>query len=250
MAEDTITTETNADDGKGSDYYKTEAQKAFKDRDAAKQALRALEASGRVLSDEQVARYKALEEAAAQAEDDKKKKAGEWDSLREQLTKKHSSELADRENKLKAAEEKWQRTMIGLAFAGATDVFGKDALTIYSAKAGERIFGEHVSIDENGVATVTDRDGHVILDAETGKPASFSAAMRELIQSLPDKADHLRGSGKTGSGNSGGSTTPMNPADVTELTKRAQQGDKDAIAALQKRRAASGALVMGSAFSR
>ena len=238
------------DDGKGADYYKSEAQKAFKDRDAAKKALRALEESGRILNEDQLARFKALEDAAAQAEEDKKKKAGEWDTLRETLTKKHANDIAEREAKLKAADEKWQRTMIGLAFAGATDVFGKDALTIYSAKAAERIFGDHVSIDEHGTATVKDRDGNVILDAETGKPASFSAAMRELIQSLPDKADHLRGSGKSGSGNSGGSTTLLNAADVTELTKRAQQGDKDAIAALKRRTAASGGLVMGSALSR
>ena len=147
------------------------------------------------------------------------------------------------------AEDRTRRTLIGLAFAGAGDVFGKDALTIYGPKAGERIFSEHVDLDDDGTVVVKNRSGHVILDAQTGKPAPFSVAMRELIESLPDKNDHLRGSGKTGSGSSGGGQ-PGPQADVTELTQRARTGDKAAIEALRHRRAQSGSLQMGTAFSR
>ena len=247
---DGTTTPTTTETTKDVAYYEAEAKKAFQDRDKAKKELRALQDSGRVLSDEQVERFKALEKAAETEEEERKKKAGEWDTLRESLTKKHATELADRDAKVKAADDKLRRTLIGLAFAGASDVFGRDALTIYTAKAGERIFGEYVELAEDGSAIVRDRDGNVIVDAATGKPASFSAAMKELIESLPDKADHLRGSGKTGSGSSGGSTMPGHQADVTELTERARKGDKAAITALQQRRANSGGLVMGAAFSR
>ena len=61
-------------------YWEAEAKKAFQDRDAAKK--RAKELEGKVLSDEQAERYKALEDAAAKAEDERKRKAGEFDQWR------------------------------------------------------------------------------------------------------------------------------------------------------------------------
>lgn len=237
----------NPDGGKDAAYWQAEAKKAFEARDAAKRELKDL--SGKVLPDDQLTEYQTLKAAQAKAEEERQRKAGEFDNLRKQLVDKHAAEVAERDKRIQAAEDRLRRTVIGLAFAGASDLFGKDALTIYGAKAAERIFADHVDLDEDGSVVVKNRSGNVILDAETGKPASFSVAMRELIDSLPDKNDHLRGSGKTGSGSSGGGQ-PGSPADITELTARAARGDKDAIAQLRNRRAASGALQMGSALQR
>jgi hypothetical protein len=248
--ETTAATTTTADAGAGKDaaYWQNEAKKAFEARDEAKRLAKEL--SGKVLPDDQINEYQTLKSAQAKAEEERLKKAGEFDNLRKQLVDKHATEVAERDARIKASEDRLRRTVIGLAFAGASDIFGKEALTIYGAKAAERIFADYVDLDEDGSVVVKNRSGNVILDAETGKPASFSGAMKELISSLPDKDDHLRGSGKTGSGSAGGSLTPGHQADLTELTKRAQAGDQEAIKALRQRRASSGALVMGSALAR
>jgi hypothetical protein len=234
------------DAGKDAAYWQAEARKAFEARDEAKRLAKEL--SGKVMSDDDAELFKKLREADAKTEEERKRKAGEFDSWRKDILTKHQQELADRDKRVSEAEGKARKTLIGLAFAGASDLFGKEALTIYGPKAGERIFSEFVDLDEDGSVVVKSRAGHVILDADTGKPASFAVALKELIESLPDKNDHLRGSGKTGSGSAGGGP-PGSPADITDLTTRARAGDKDAIKALQQRRASSGALVMGSAFS-
>lgn len=226
-------------------FWENEAKKAFQDRDAAKK--RAKELEGKVLTDEQAERYKQLEEQAQKAEEERKRKAGEFDQWRADILKKHQNELQEREQKLTAAEQKWQQTMVGLAFAGASDLFGKDALTIYGAKAAERIFGEFVTIAEDGSPVVKGRDGQVILDAQTGKPASFSAAMRELIESLPDKNDHLRGSGKTGSGSAGGASGGQQAINLHSLTAE-QRRDPKVLAALRAS-LPRGGVVMGDIYN-
>lgn len=240
-------TPTPQPDGKDAAYWQNEAKRAFEARDEAKRLAKEL--SGKVLSDDDAKRFTELQAAAAQSEEDRKRKAGEFDVWRADILKKHQQDVADRDKRVAEAEGKTRKTLIGLAFAGAADIFGKEALTIYGAKAGERIFAEYVDLDDDGTVVVKNRAGNVILDAETGKPASFTVAMKELIESLPDKNEHLRGSGKTGSGSSGGGQ-PGGQADVNELTQRAAKGDKDAIAALKQRRGQPGALVMGTAFSR
>lgn len=240
--------DAGADPKKDAGFLESEAKKAFAERDKAKRELKALQDSGRILSDEQVEKYKALETAAQQAEEDRKRKAGEFDQWRADILKKQQAELAERDQKLTAAEQKWQRTMVGLAFAGAGDLFGKDAFTIYSPKAAERIFGEYVALDDDGQAIVKDLSGNVILDAKTGKPASFAAGMRELIQSLPDKNDHLRGSGKAGSGNSGGASGGRDVLDLRNLTPD-QRRDPKVLAALRASLPAGG-VVMGEAYQR
>lgn len=236
-----------APDGKDAAYWQNEAKKAFEARDAAKREAKEL--AGKTFSDDDAALFAKLKEADAKTEEERKRKAGEFDTWRADILKKHQADVAERDKKVADAADKLKRTLIGLAFAGANDIFGKDALTIYGPMAGERIFSDYVELADDGTVVVKNRSGNVILDAETGKAASFSAAIRELIESLPDKNDHLRGSGKTGSGNSGGGQ-PGTQADVAELTQKAAKGDKDALAQLKARRGSSGSLVMGTAFSR
>jgi hypothetical protein len=250
MADETTqtVTDTTTTTTKDAAYWEAEAKKAFETRQATKRELDEVRKRLQALDGVDPDEYKTLKSEREKAEEEKKRKAGEFDSWRADILKKHQSEIQARDEKVTVAQQKWQRTMVGLAFAGASDLFGKDAFTIYSPKAAERIFSEFVTLDDDGNAVVKDRGGNVILDADTGKPASFSVAMRELIESLPDRNDHLRGSGKTGSGSTGGGQ-PGSPADLTELTQRARTGDKDAITALRQRRAASGSLVMGTAFN-
>lgn len=222
---------------------RAEARKAFEARDKAKK-------EADTYRQQLEARDQADREREAKAKEDELKAAGKWDALSDQLAKKHAAERDGLMQKLTVAEQRWRARELSNAFANASDLFGKDAFTIYNAKAAERIFGSHVKVDDDGHLTIHDEHGEVILDATTGKPASFPVAMRELINGLPDKNDHIRGSGKTGSGSSGGSLAANGPADIADLTARAQRGDKDAIDKLKQRRAAAGGLQMGSAFTR
>jgi hypothetical protein len=228
-------------DGKSDLISRAEAQKAFKARDEEKARARQLEA--RIKELEQLER-----DRETKAEEERLKAAGQWESLRDQLAKKHAQEKEELSAKLSEADKRLRDYRVANAFATASDLFGREAFTIYNAKAAERIFGPFVQVGEDGNLAVHDASGDVILDAATGKPASFAQAMRELIVSLPDKNDHIRGSGKTGSGSSGGSTGSDKPVDLRNLTP-ARLRDPKVLEALKASRPASG-ITMGSSLQK
>lgn len=235
-------------------FYQEEAKKAFKARDEAKAALRKLQDSGLVLTDEQKSRYAEMEAAAAKAEEDRAKKAGEFDTLRSQLVKKHGEELETERQARTKAETDIQSLIKENAFAQATDLFGAStAKTIYSAKAAQKVFDEFVRVDVvdgKRRLVVLGLDGQPLLDAKTGQPASFAQAMSELLEALPDKDQHLRGSGKTGSGNSGGAPGGRAPVvDITQL-KPADFQDPKVREQVKRQQAQAGGLVQGRAWER
>lgn len=235
---------------------RAEAKKAFEARDKAKKELQSLLDSGRVITDDQVEKYKKLEEAAAKSEEDRKRKSGEWDSLRTQLAEKHANEIKERDSKLSTLSQRFKNTVVRAEFGAASDYFnGSDSSkTILDVDLGMAFLGKFVQVedtdDEIGYRVVVKKPNGDIIIGDDGNPAPFASAIGELIKTLPNKDRILRGSGKTGSGSSGGSTHAAAAADVTELTKLAQQGDKAAIEKLRARRNASNALVMGSALTR
>ena len=94
--------------------------------------------------------------------------------------------------------------------------------------------------------------GQVILDVKTGKPAAFDAALLELINVLPNKANILRGSGKTGSGSSGGNndTTKLGEIDFTKPLTAEQLADPKVKAAYDRRMSSAGGIQIGSAFDK
>jgi hypothetical protein len=243
-------TTTASGDTKDAAYWEAEAKKAFRDRDTFKQKARDLE--GRQLTDEQAERFKQLEEREAKAEEERKRKAGEFDAWRQTITEKHTKELQERESKLTTIAQRFQDTVKRAEFGAATDYFGghDQSKTILDVDLAMAFLGKYIAVedtDEGGFrVTVKTPQGHTILGKD-GNPAPFADAIGELIAALPNKERILRGSGKTGSGNSGGGSANQ-PADLAELTKRAQAGDKDAVAKLRARSAASGRLQMGSAL--
>lgn len=237
------------------EFFRAEAKKAFAARDKAKEELRLAAESGRLLTDEQIARYKELEDRAAQAEEERKRKAGEFDSLRVELLKKHEAALTERDAKVKAATERLHTVLKDHAFASASEWFGPEAKTILTPAIASAYFGRYVAVEEHeGADRVIVRDprGHVIVDAKTGEPASFSEAIGELIGMLPDKASILRGSGKTGSGSSGGSgkTDATVDVDVRRPMSAAELRDPKVRAALKSQMAQAGGLQVASAIRR
>lgn len=235
---------------KDAEFYKAEAQKAFKARDDAKRALREAQEAGRFLSDEQVERYKALETAAAQAEEERKRKAGEFDGWRADILKKHEEALTAEQTRAKQAQERLHGVLKDHAFASASEWFGgSEAKTILTPAIAASFLGRYVVVEEHeGVERVVVKNpqGHVIVDPKTGAPAPFTQAVGELIGMLPDKASILRGSGKTGSGNSGGGNGNQSVIDFRNLTAD-QRRDPKVLAALRAS-LPKGGVVMGEAY--
>jgi hypothetical protein len=225
-------------------YYQSEAKKAFDARQVAKREADELRKQLDALKGIDPEEYRTLKQEREQAEQDRAKKAGEFDKLQQQLVTKHQSELTAEQQKREAAEQRLQRTIIGRAFADAVDLFGPSGKTIYLPSDAERIFGDRVKVQEDGTVAVVDANGDVILDSKTGKPATFAAAMEEYIDGLPDKQHRLRGSGKAGSGSSGGATASLSDheIDVTRLTPD-QRRDPKVLAALKAKRPRGGMYV-------
>lgn len=248
------TTDTTSQDSggtaQGAEYWQAEAKKAFDARQKAKAEAddlrKQLEARQGIDPDE----YKRLKESAEQAEQERARKAGEFDKLKDQLVTRYQADIEARDKKLAEADKRLRDMLVGRAFAEATELFGPSGKTIYVPRAAERIFSEYVRVQDDGSLAVVDANGDIILDPRTARPKPFAEAMGKLIESLPDKDYHLRGSATTGSGSSGGVNTSQKPGDEVALTKRLLQNpkDKDAydkLKALQK--AKGGNITFGSA---
>ena len=123
--------------------------------------------------------------------------------------------------------------------------------TILTPEVAEAYYGRYVEVQEvNGRKSVVVKDpqGQVILDAKTGQPASFAVAIGELIDALPNKDRIIRGSGKTGSGSSGGAVGGHGQLDLRNLTPD-QRRDPKVLAALRAS-LPRGGVVMGEAYER
>lgn len=188
---------------------RVEAKKAFEARDKAKRE--ADELRKRALSQEEIDEYQGLKAKLAQDDEDRKKKAGEFEALKQSLITKHTSELEIERKARVELETSYRQEKIEAAFLGAVDWFGGDgAKTILTGDMANAYLGKYVSYEDVDVAgksiktiVVRDTDGNIMLDGK-GNPARFADAIGELIQQLPNRDRILRGSGKTGSGNSGG----------------------------------------------
>lgn len=243
-------------DGGAADLIpRTEAQKAFAARDEAKKQLRLLQEQGLVLTPEQKAEVEALRTAAAQAEEDRKRKAGEFDQLRTDLLKKHEAEVTAARTEAQTIRQQYHQTLKSHAFAAALDWFGgAEAKTIMTPAIAAAFLGPYVAVeaDEGGRESVVvkNTDGHVIMDAKTGRPAPFAQAIGELIGMLPERDSILRGSGKTGSGSSGGSG--QGAAGAVDLGNLKPHDFKDPKVreALKREHAKAGGMVIGPAFER
>ncbi len=236
--------------GAGEDvaYLRAENKKAFEARQRAKaeaDELRAKLDSYKGIDPEE---YRTLKQQQEHAEQERAKKAGEFDKLKEQLVTKHQTELTAAQQAKAELENRWRKTVIGRAFSDASDLFGPSGKTIYLPSDAERIFGDRVQLTDDGTLAVLDSSGEVILDGKTGRPASFAVAMAEYIDSLPDKQYRLRGSGKTGSGSSGGASgvREHGALDAANLTPE-QRRDPKVLAALRAQQNRGG-MVFGTVY--
>lgn len=241
-------------------YWEGEAKKAFTARDEHKQRLRKLEEDGLLITAEQKTRLADLEKAAADAEEARKKKEGEFESWRKDITGKHQTELEKERTARSVLEKEIENDKISAAFGAATDYFGggEKSKTILTPTLARNALREYVTFEEydfgeddggkRKTLVVRDTKGKIIR-GDGGHPAPFGEAIGKLIETLPDKDHILRGSGKAGSGARGGAGGKGTTVDYSNLT--AEQMRDPAIRAEAKRRtAAAGGIVMGDAWER
>jgi hypothetical protein len=250
--------------GGGGDAAAEALKKANFERDSANARALTLQKEidalkAKVPSDEDLARLKKLETDAATAEEERKKKAGEFETLKTELVNKHQAELRKAADDAVALQALITNGEIDRAFANAyvdkTPLFGDDkALTVFTSDIAADAFRKYVTVemvDGKPVVKVKDGTGKVVIDSKTGNAAAFGPALLEVINALPTKDRILRGSGKTGSGSSGGSGsgTSTGEVDFSNLTQ-AQMRDPKIIEASKRRTAAAGGIVSGEAWER
>lgn len=257
MADDTNNAGAGGDQGQsgsGQDaaHWQAEAKKAFDARQAAKKEADDLRKQLDALKGVDPEEYKALKQQAEKAEDERKRKAGEFDAWRADILKKHDEEKAAEQDRAAKAEAKYRAKLVGLEFASASSLFGETGKTVLTPEIAEAYFGRYVEVQEidgRDVVVVKGPDGHVILNTKTGKPAAFADAMADVLETLPNKTQILRGSGKTGSGSSGGSTGTTTGVDLTRL-KSSDFSNPAVQQALKDQAAKAGGLQFGRAWDR
>ena len=209
-------------------------------------------------TDEQRARWADLEKQSESAEEERKRKAGEFDGWRTQITTRHDEivkakdrAIEEERQKTASVEKGWNDTLIGLSFAGATDLFGPSGQTVLLPGFAQAAFASHVQVvvDDAGNRSVVVNDGKgaPLIDPKTGAPLPFAKAMKELIESHPQKDDLLRHSGKVGSGSLGGTNTGSGGIDLTRL-RPSDFRDPKVAQALRDRHANAGGMQIGTHF--
>lgn len=237
------------------EYHKGEAKKAFLARDEVKQKLRDIE--GRVITDDDRVLFEKLRKEHADLEEQRKLKAGEFEAAKQELEKRHATETGKLKDQLATISKRLRDREVDNAFFGATEYFGgNDAKTILPPDIARDSLGKYVEVQEVDLGDGTKATQVVVKDArgetirgDDGKPAPFAEAIGTLILGLPNKDRILRGSGKVGSGSSGGAHgAAYNQSDLDADVKAVQRGDKEAMKRLQARQGRIGGMVRGAAF--
>lgn len=244
-------------------YWKKEAgaASAFATRDETKKALaRLAELEKTQMTPEQRKEYDGLKAAQATAEEEKKKKAGEWDALRSDLVKKHEAEIAARDERIAQYEKEIASGEVRRAILAETDYFGggDNSKTVLVGDMAVRMLGEFVKYEEydyggdigkKKVLVTRDAQGNIVRGKD-GRPAPFKEAAEGLIASLPEKDHILRGSGKSGSGASGDSVLgDKGKVDLSRSTITREQA-RDPKVRKQLEAVGGGGIQMGRGFNR
>ena len=236
MADDTPDTTPESAPAESSDdvsYLRAELKKIASQRDKAKADAKALRDQAQLTTEER-SKLESFQQAAADAEEQKRLAAGEYEAAKSAILK----EKADAEAKAKAADDRYRRKVVETAFAAATDLFGPSGLTTLTADFAYAGMSSHVELvpGKDGAPdrmVVRDLNGEIIR-SEGGDPAPFAEGMRALIEMWPGKENILRAGQRAGSGSTGGSGEAATPADRAQLAERAWAGDRQAAATLRR----------------
>ena len=147
----------------------------------------------------------AAEAAARDAEKAKAEAEGNFERLREIQNEEHEAALeaerkraSDAEERANALAKQMNQTTLTSAFA-ASRYLAKE--TILSGPKAERIYGDHVEIEDGDVVVYDAPAGAKkrtkVMDGK-GNPLPFDEAIKKVIESDPDKDSFLRSKMKPG----------------------------------------------------
>jgi hypothetical protein len=178
----------------------------------AKEAKKALDAFKGV----DPARFRELEEAAAEAERKRAEASGDWKVREQQLLTKSQQEIDAREGRIKSLSSALERRLVD---AEATKA-------IADAKGSAKVLLPHIKsqvkvVEEEGefVVHVVDAKGNQRIGDAKGAPMTIAQLVEEMKQD-PDFALNFAGSGSSGGGASkstasgGGSPKVIAPSDI------------------------------------
>lgn len=149
------------------------------------------------------AEYKTLKEQAAQAEEARALKAGEFDNLKKQLLDAHGKEKATLEAKIETLNKSVTENVLK---AQITDAIAKaDGSTLLLSPH----VGRFTKLDENYRPVVTDESGNVRVKAD-GTPMAIADLIAEMKTDVANYGGAFKASGANGSGQqqSNGTTVP------------------------------------------
>lgn len=214
-------------------------------------------------SEEQRARWAEMEAQHQKLEEEKAKAAGNFDAWRQSIVDKHAKDLeAERQMRENAAaqaaatERALQDTLIGQEFAKASDLFGPSGKTVLLPEVAQSYFANNVTVETSTSpagatirrVVVKDHHGATVIDPKSGSPMPFAQAMAQLIDSHPQKAHLLRGSGKSGSNSPGGAHGGQD-LNLARL-KAGDFANPEVREAVRQQQSGAGGLQFGTAFDR
>lgn len=217
-----------------------------------------------VPSEEERAKIAELQAAHAKAEEERLKKEGDFNAWRLQIQNKHEQELDALRQQLANSEALRATTdrevddiLISREFSDASELFAPGTgKTVLIPEVAQAFFRNNVEVqteDVNGRkirrVVVKDMNGVIIVDPKTGRPMNFLPGITHLIDGHPRKDTFIRGSGKSGSGSSGGFQGADGRVDLNKLTKQDIQNPA-VRAQINRQMEEAGGLTFGRGFDR
>lgn len=162
------------------------------------------------------------------AEEDKLKKAGEWDRLKAQMLEVHNREKQTLAEQLKAREDELSqlRSTIGDLTVGnafGNSKFINNDLTIPASKA-RVLYGSHFDFEDGRLVGYDKpagaKDRTMLIDG-AGEPLAFEDALQKIVQSDPDYVSIAKSKIKVGanSGTKGSDKAPEMKPDVRGVSR-------------------------------
>lgn len=162
------------------------------------------------------------------AEEERLKKAGEWDRLKTQMVEVHNREKQTLAEQLKAKDEELLnlRSTIGELTVGnafGNSKFIQNDLTIPPNKA-RALYGSHFEFEEGRIVGYDKpagaKDRTMLIDG-TGDPLAFEEALQKIVQADPDYTSLAKSKIKVGanSGTKGSDKAPEIKADVRGVSR-------------------------------
>ena len=200
---------------------KAELKKLAEEREQLKASLAQFEG----IDVEEVKRLVTEKQAA---EEDKLKKAGEWDRLKAQMLEVHNREKQTLAEQLKAREDELLqlRSTIGDLTVGnafGNSKFINNDLTIPASKA-RVLYGSHFDFEDGRLVgydkPVGAKDRTMLIDG-AGEPLAFEDALQKIVQSDPDYVSIAKSKIKIGanSGTKGSDKAPEMKPDVRGVSR-------------------------------